>query len=161
MSTARACRGCNRRVERLNHRGTARRSRNQTWIPLRAWQAPPPHPPSAPSPPAEKRWGRRTLDVRKARALFGATARLRNLLVTHRNQGLAVFCARHEDLTSRAFSPSAFQLGEKVAKPDEGAVLAAPSPASMFTFRCSSILPTSVRSPKPSSWRCVRRRRCR
>ena len=33
------------------------------------------------------------------------------------------------------FSPSAFQLGEKVAKPDEGAVLASPCPASVVWLR--------------------------
>src|SRR5437764_2338366 len=43
-------RRCRRKT--ANHRGTARRSRNQTWMPARARQAPPPHPPSAPSPPS-------------------------------------------------------------------------------------------------------------
>src|SRR5437764_15129777 len=42
----------------------------KTWMPARPWQAPPPHPPSAPSPPAEKGWGRRTLDVRRREFLF-------------------------------------------------------------------------------------------
>src|SRR5437764_1966427 len=40
------------RGKAFNHRDTARRSRNQTWMPARARQAPPPHPPSAPSPPS-------------------------------------------------------------------------------------------------------------
>src|SRR5216684_2443905 len=59
---------------------TARRSRNQTTMPASARQAPPPHPPSAPSPPAEKRWGRRTLDEGNGKALEGTIQVKRKLL---------------------------------------------------------------------------------
>src|SRR5216684_3654767 len=63
---------------------TARRSRNQTWMPAREWQA---HGPLIRLRHLLRRWkarGRRALDVKKARALFGATARLLNRRVTRR-----------------------------------------------------------------------------
>src|SRR5437763_15435828 len=45
---------------------------------------PPPHPPSAPSPPAEKRWGRRALDGRALPRVRGEGLRaLRNAVDFH------------------------------------------------------------------------------
>ena len=56
-------------------------------------------------------------------------------------------------LNRESFSPSAFQLGEKVAKPDEGAVLAMPWPASPLVCGRRRAVPlwpvlVSVRFPR-------------
>src|SRR5258708_35523804 len=74
-----------------HHRDTARRSRNQTWIAAKLWQAQPPHPPVGTFSPAEKR-GREGLSRVRKRFLFSRGDRRfgRNLSGARRNYQLVV-----------------------------------------------------------------------